>query len=106
MSPILSAQKIHHCVVVAVYILPDAISKNALHESYEVISTYIKNNWMVFLIVACNFNQTDLRTFYLNFTSMSSSYPGDKIPQIRPVQTFLAAAKAFSVLILSADKKG
>ncbi len=56
--------------VVAVYILPDENSKNALQELYEV-----SNGWMVFFIVAGYFNQTDLRSVFLNSTSI---YTGGK----------------------------
>ncbi|ONI45398.1 hypothetical protein AN641_04275 [Candidatus Epulonipiscioides gigas] len=46
--------------VAAVYIPPDANSKNALQELYEVISSHMAKKPDAVMIVAGDFNQTDL----------------------------------------------
>ncbi len=48
--------------VAAVYIPPDANSKNALQELYEVISSHMTKQPDGVFIVAGDFNQTHLRT--------------------------------------------
>ena len=53
--------------VVAVYILPDANSKNALQELYEVISIHMTEQPDGIFIVAGDFNQTDFRTVLSKF---------------------------------------
>ncbi len=53
--------------VAAVYIPPDANSKNALQELYEVISSHMTKQPDAVIIVAGDFNQTDLRTVLLRF---------------------------------------
>ncbi len=48
--------------IVAVYIPPDANSKNALQELYEVISSHMTKQPDGTFIAAGDFNQTDLRS--------------------------------------------
>ena len=53
--------------VAAVYIPPDANSKNVLQELYEVISIHMTKQPDGIFIVAGDFNQTDLRTVLPKF---------------------------------------
>ncbi len=53
--------------VAAVYIPPDANSKNALQELYEFISSHMTKQPDAVIIVTGDFNQTDLRTVLPRF---------------------------------------
>lgn len=66
--------------VVAVFIPPDADQKNPLQELSEAICIHMTKQLDGIFTVAGNFNQTFLKTVYLNFTSRFTYHPGEKIP--------------------------